>query len=76
MIREMTRVDSDVAVVAGRTLYRTSDFSDQKLTPAESLEQEISRLTWAVVDGWASREERNELAALVELQHEYRHLGS
>ena len=76
MIRELTRIDSDVTIFAGRVLYSTSGFSDEQLTPAESLEQEISRLTWAVVDGWASREEREELATLVEMQHAYRHLGS
>lgn len=33
------------------------------------LEEEISRLTWAVVDGWASREDRDRLAKLVEIQY-------
>jgi hypothetical protein len=38
----------------------------------ESLEAEISRLTWLVVDGHASPEERNQLAELVGLQHSLR----
>ncbi|QEG34927.1 hypothetical protein Pr1d_22150 [Bythopirellula goksoeyrii] len=74
MIREMSRVESEMTIAAGRRLYKTSGTSDLLLSPAESLEEEISRLTWAVVDGWASREERRELAELVDLQHKNRHL--
>ncbi len=74
MIREMSSVGSDVTFASGRVLYRTCSYSDGRLTPAESLEQEISRLTWAVVDGWATREERRELVELVELQHKNLHM--
>jgi len=36
-------------------------------------EAEISRLTWAVIDGKATVEERRRLAELVACQHEQRH---
>ena len=39
----------------------------------ESAESEISRLTWAVLDGRATSEERLRLASLVSAQHERRH---
>jgi hypothetical protein len=39
----------------------------------ESAESEISRLTWAVLDGRATSEQRLRLAALVSAQHERRH---
>lgn len=39
----------------------------------ESTESEISRLTWAVLDGRATSEERLRLATLVSAQHERRH---
>ena len=35
----------------------------------ESVEQEIARLTWTVLDGEATYHERQRLAALVESQH-------
>jgi hypothetical protein len=44
----------------------------EKITPHESVETEISRLTWAVIDGIATPEDRERLAVLVNLQHEFR----
>lgn len=38
----------------------------------ESAEQEISRLTWSVLDGKATHGERRRLAELVSVQHENR----
>ncbi len=73
MIRQMSPVRSEVPLAAGRLLDRTSGITERRLSPAESLEEEICRLTWAVIDGWASREERRELAELVERQHKNRH---
>jgi hypothetical protein len=42
------------------------------LAASESRESEISRLTWAVLDGSASEEQRGRLADLVGAQHENR----
>jgi hypothetical protein len=42
------------------------------VTPQESVEAEISRLTWAVIDGIATPDDCDRLAELVSLQHEYR----
>jgi hypothetical protein len=39
---------------------------------AESVENEINRLTWAVLDGSASPGDRNRLADLVRMQHSHR----
>ena len=44
----------------------------EKITPHESVEAEISRLTWAVIDGIATPEDRERLAELVSFQHEFR----
>ena len=43
-----------------------------KVTPLESVEAEISRLTWAVIDGIATPADRTRLSELVSEQHEYR----
>jgi hypothetical protein len=43
-----------------------------KVTPMESVEAEISRLTWAVIDGIATPADRDRLAELVNEQHAYR----
>ena len=40
----------------------------ESLAP-ESVESEISRLTWAVLDGSATDEQRRQLATLVNAQH-------
>jgi hypothetical protein len=40
-----------------------------ELAASESTESEISRLTWAVLDGSASEEQRGRLADLVGAQH-------
>jgi hypothetical protein len=39
----------------------------------ETVEQEINRLTWAVLDGSASLTDRQRLAELVNAQHARRH---
>jgi hypothetical protein len=44
----------------------------EKITPQESVEAEISRLTWAVIDGIATPQDRERLAELVSIQHEFR----
>lgn len=37
---------------------------------AQRIEEEISRLTWAVMDGWATQEDRLKLAELVDVQYQ------
>jgi hypothetical protein len=44
----------------------------EKITPQESVEAEISRLTWAVIDGIATPADRDRLSELVNIQHEFR----
>jgi hypothetical protein len=39
---------------------------------AESVEHEINRLTWSVLDGSATPGDRNRLAELVRAQHSHR----
>lgn len=39
---------------------------------SETKEKEISRLTWAVLDGRASKEDRERLSQLVNSQHQQR----
>jgi len=41
-------------------------------TTVESIEQEITRLTWAVLDGSAALVDRQRLAELVRHQHDMR----
>jgi hypothetical protein len=43
-----------------------------KITPVESIEAEISRLTWAVIDGIATPADRERLSELVSEQHAFR----
>lgn len=79
MIREISTEIPDVSYSKGRLLYTTTNLTrDQRLHRFEVMEEEISRLTWAVVDGRASREQRRELAELIEEQHatRYADLGS
>ena len=45
---------------------------EPQLTP-QMAEEEISRLTWAVLDGTATFAQRERLAELVSTQHEIRH---
>jgi hypothetical protein len=62
MIREVETLEGtgfSAAAIAG---YR----------PGESVEREINRLTWSVLDGSASPNDRNRLADLVRTQHALR----
>ena len=43
-----------------------------KITPLDCVEAEISRLTWAVIDGIATPADRDRLSVLVSEQHEFR----
>lgn len=77
MIREATPLEP---VCGAPALVSSRDFHlgatrPRPLEPIahESVENEISRLTWAVLDGRATSEEKLRLAALVSSQHERRH---
>ena len=47
--------------------------ADSAPIEVETVEQEITRLTWAVLDGSASLHHRQRLAELVNAQHAQRH---
>lgn len=77
MIREATPLEPAFgapAFEASRDFHLgTSRRRPLEPVSTESIENEISRLTWAVLDGRATSEERLRLAALVSSQHERRH---
>jgi hypothetical protein len=65
------------ALAAGRAVLGIQQQSSPEITTLESttpetIEAEISRLTWSVIDGRASQAERFRLADLVSAQHERR----
>lgn len=51
----------------------STDQSKAETSPTETIENEISRLSWAVIDGRATSEQRERLAKLVQSQHSRRH---
>ncbi len=80
MIREASNLTLPLSGVVGNPQARSNYLSIReaaatplaKVTPQESVEAEISRLTWAVIDGIATPGDRERLAELVSLQHEFR----
>lgn len=78
MIREATPLEPTFGTPS---LEITRDFhlgsarmrQGEPVSQHESAESEISRLTWAVLDGRATAEQRLRLATLVRAQHERRH---
>lgn len=81
MIREASNVTLPLSGVVGNPQARINYLSGgrelaatplAKVTPQESVEAEISRLTWAVIDGIATPADRERLSELVSLQHEFR----
>ena len=50
----------------------SGSLSTSSATSAESIESEISRLTWAVIDGTATEAQEARLAELVKSQHKRR----
>jgi hypothetical protein len=78
MIREATSLKSTFGASAPEPLAPDFHLGSARTRPAEAMshelaEDEISRLTWAVLDGRATSEQRLRLAALVSTQHERRH---
>ena len=76
MIREASSFEPPIETTGAESehcLHRDQAQTPQnELTDFESRESEISRLTWAVLDGSASVEERGRLADLVGDQHKRR----
>lgn len=77
MIREVSNLSLPLSGVVGNPQARNNYLRNKHevlaaVTPQESVEAEISRLTWAVIDGQATGADRERLAELVSLQHEYR----
>lgn len=85
MIREVSNLSLPLSGVVGNPQAREDYSIDlaangrevlamplEKITPLESVEAEISRLTWAVIDGIATPADRARLSELVNEQHEFR----
>jgi hypothetical protein len=80
MIRQIKNLSLPLSGVVGNPQARANYLNTrevllsplEKITPQESVETEISRLTWAVIDGIATPEDRERLAELVGIQHEFR----
>lgn len=80
MIREASNLTLPLSGVVGNPQARANYLNTReviaspldKVTPLESVEAEISRLTWAVIDGIATPADRDRLAVLVNEQHSYR----
>lgn len=80
MIRETDHVSLPLSGVVGNSQARANYLNVRPgaisplatITPQESVEAEISRLTWAVIDGMATEADREWLLELVSLQHEFR----
>ena len=80
MIREVSNLSLPLSGVVGNPQARNNYLTTREVvssplatvTSQESVEAEISRLTWAVIDGIATPDDRDRLAELVSLQHEYR----
>jgi hypothetical protein len=80
VIREASNITMPLSGVVGNPQARANYQNTReviaspldKVTPLESVEAEISRLTWAVIDGIATPADRDRLAVLVNEQHAYR----
>lgn len=85
VIREASNVTLPLSGVVGNPQTRANYLSSipstgresiasplDKITPIESVEAEISRLTWAVIDGIATPADRERLSELVNEQHAFR----
>lgn len=80
MIRQIANLELPLSGVVGNPQARDHYLKGrevamsplEKIMPQESVEAEISRLTWAVIDGIATSEDRDRLAELVMYQHGFR----
>jgi len=70
---EINTGETDVEAKTGETVFSGRGPEDTVTTPDEpNQEAEISRLTWAVLDGKATSAQRIRLAKLVSAQHDQR----
>lgn len=82
MIRQIENLSLPLSGVVGNPQARANYLNSrevlasplEKISPQESVEAEISRLTWAVIDGIATPKDRERLAELVSIQHEFRRI--
>lgn len=82
MIRQIENLSLPLSGVVGNPQARANYLNTrevlasplEKISPQESVEAEISRLTWAVIDGIATPKDRERLAELVSIQHEFRRI--
>jgi hypothetical protein len=80
VIRQIANLSLPLSGVVGNPQARNSYLNTREvlvsplenITVQESVEAEISRLTWAVIDGIATTADRERLAELVSYQHEFR----
>ena len=72
MIREVEPADLGAFRAPMLSDRMTTLSAPERVTVAESIEQEITRLTWAVLDGSAALSDRQRLADLVRNQHDMR----
>lgn len=70
-----SRIGKNVGVVEYEDSPTLEEISSTQVSP-QSIESEISDLTWAVIDGRATPEERKRLSELVSQQHQRRELTS
>ncbi|MEM9659796.1 MAG: hypothetical protein AAF961_15650 [Planctomycetota bacterium] len=66
---DYTNAHADYPSVPGEAVRAAVHVDAWRNPETESIEQEISRLTWTVLDGGASPEDRRRLALLVNEQH-------
>lgn len=80
MLRDTDAFDLSATPIPFRTAHRAEQVALERVaseragSPADSrsIEQEITQLTWAVLDGGATLADRQRLAELVNAQHAHR----
>lgn len=75
MLRDTNAFDLSATPVPFRTAHRLEPATSQQIAPPadpRTIEQQITELTWAVLDGGATLADRQRLAELVNAQHSQR----
>lgn len=75
MLRDTDAFDLSATPIPFRTAHRVEQSASERIAPSldpRSIEQEITQLTWAVLDGGATLADRQRLAELVNAQHSQR----
>ena len=73
LVQEASALDAQFSPTAGVEHVLNAKPQSSERGATESVENEISRLTWSVLDGRATPAEKNRLAELVSAQHQRRH---